>query len=160
MMRNEYSMAILPSLDISSTADLSSRWFADIVVDVWRTSLDEDAEMEYAESNGLIYIPRATEKKVSDHELKLAGNTAKPVLLTLGEHSNALTTNEPVLAKGYIWTEGPQCGEPHPLMDTGVEVEIEFIDLQASGHTLNSLAHAVGKIIRKGDDCIELSLHK
>ena len=79
VMRNEYPMTILPSLDLSSKADLSSGRLADTVFNVWRRSLNEDAEMEYAELNGLVYVPRATEEKGWDHELQLANNTAPPV---------------------------------------------------------------------------------
>jgi hypothetical protein len=98
-------MAILPSLAISSSADLSSRRLADLVIDVWRASLVEDAEMEYAELNGLVHITRATQDKGLDHELKLANNNAEPTWMDLGEVVTPLKAIDLAHADGCIWAE-------------------------------------------------------
>jgi NADPH:quinone reductase-like Zn-dependent oxidoreductase len=44
-----------------------------------------------------------------------------------------------------------------PLKDDEVDVDVEFVGLQASGHTLSSIKYAVGEVVRKGSDCAELS---
>lgn len=77
-------MVVLPSLDISAFAEISTVEYADLILDVWRTSLTQDIEMEYAEGNGLIYVPRATEHAGFDYELQLSNNVAPPIVSALG----------------------------------------------------------------------------
>ncbi|KAH8690349.1 lovastatin nonaketide synthase [Phaeosphaeriaceae sp. PMI808] len=146
VMRNEYPVAILPSLDLSAVADISSAQYPDLVLDVWRTSLTEDAEMEYAEVNGLIYIPRATEDAGFDYELQLASNTAKPILSALGAPGKPLKANESGNAQGCIWIPDEQAESP---LEAGeVEVKVEYAGLE-TGQTLNSVHHAVGVVTRQ-----------
>ncbi|KXX75271.1 Lovastatin diketide synthase LovF [Madurella mycetomatis] len=148
VMRNEYPIAILPSLDLSAVADICSVQYADLVLDVWQASLAEDADMEYAEGNGLIYIPRATEDAGFDYELQLASNTAKPILSTLGAPGKPLKASEPANVQGYIWIPDEQAESP---LEAGeVEVKVEYAGL-GTGQTLNSVRHAVGVVTRRAD---------
>lgn len=148
VMRNEYPIAILPSLDLSAVADITSAQYADLVLDVWRASLAEDAEMEYAEGNGLIYIPRATEDAGFDYELQLASNTAKPIVSALGAPGKPLKASESATVQGCIWIPDEQA--ELPLEAGEVEVKVEYAGL-GSSHTLNSVHHAVGVISRRAD---------
>jgi acyl transferase domain-containing protein/NADP-dependent 3-hydroxy acid dehydrogenase YdfG len=148
VMRNEYPIAILPSLDLSAVADISSVQYADLVLDVWRTSLAEDAEIEYAEGNGLIYIPRATEDAGFDYELQLASNTAKPILSALGAPGKPLKASESANVQGCIWIPDEQARSP--LAASEVEVKVEYAGFGAD-QKLNSVHHAVGVVTRRAD---------
>ncbi|KAI4250880.1 MAG: hypothetical protein L6R42_008592, partial [Xanthoria sp. 1 TBL-2021] len=155
VMRNEYPVAILPSLDLSAVADISSVQYADLVLDVWRTSLAEDSELEYAEGNGLIYIPRATEDAGFDYELQLASNTAKPIFSGLGAPGKPLKASESANVQGCIWIPDEQAESP---LEAGeVEVKVEYAGL-GTGQTLNSVHHAVGVVTRRADSAKRLEL--
>ncbi|KAH6869417.1 lovastatin nonaketide synthase [Thelonectria olida] len=156
VMRNEYPAAILPSLDLSAVADISSAQYADLVVNVWRTSLAEDAEMEYAERNSLIYIARATEEAGFDNELQLAGNNAKPIWSALGAPGKPLKASESANdVDEYIWIPDEEAGSA--LDDGQVEVKIEYAGV-GQDQTLASVRHAVGTVTRLSDSVMSLEL--
>ncbi|KAI3391679.1 hypothetical protein diail_6958, partial [Diaporthe ilicicola] len=157
VMRNEYPIAILPSLDLSAVADISSTQYADLVLAVWRTSLAEDAEMEYAEGNGLIYIPRAIEDAGFDNELQLATNTANPILTTLasGASEKPLQASESANGQGCVWIPDTQADSP--LEPDEVEVKVEYAGI-GSGRTLTSVRHAVGVVTRRADSAKRFEL--
>ena len=148
VMRNEYPIAVLPSLDLSALADIASSQYTDLILNVWRASLAEDADMEYAEGNGLIYIPRATEDAGFDYELQLANNTAKPILSALGTSNQPLKADKSANAPDYVWIPDERANLP--LEDDEVEVKIEYAGL-GSGRTLSSVHHAVGVVTRRAD---------
>ncbi|KAJ5300725.1 uncharacterized protein N7443_005727 [Penicillium atrosanguineum] len=148
VMRNEYPIAILPSMDISAVADISNFQYADLVLNVWRTSLSEDAELEYAEGNGLIYIPRVTEDVGFDYELQLASNTAKPIVSALGTTGKPLKAIESANTQGCIWIADEQA--ELPLEADQIEIKTEYAGV-GTGQTLNSVRHAVGIVTRQGD---------
>ncbi|KAI9689480.1 MAG: Type I Iterative PKS [Bathelium mastoideum] len=148
VMRNEYPMAILPSLDLSAVADISSVQYADLVLHVWRTTLAEDVDMEYAEGNGLIHVPRATEDAGFDYELQLASNTAKPILSALGAAGKPLKASASANVQDCIWV--PDEKAESPLEADEVEVKVEYIGL-GMGQTLDSVRHAVGIVTRRAD---------
>ncbi|KAJ6788507.1 hypothetical protein PWT90_01621 [Aphanocladium album] len=148
VMRNEYPIATLPSLDLSAVADVSSSACADLILNVWKASFADDAEMEYAENNGLIYVPRATEDTGFDRELQLANNSAAPVLSTLGTSKLPLKAIQSSISSGYMWIPDEEAGLP---LGTGeVEVKIEYAGLAAEAD-LDSIRHAVGVISRRGE---------
>jgi hypothetical protein len=111
-------------------------------------SLAEDAEMEYAEGNGLIYIPRATKDAGFDYELQLASNTVKPIVSALGAPGKPLKASESATVQGCIWIPDEQA--ELPLEAGEVEVQVEYAGL-GSSHTLNSVHHAVGVVSRRAD---------
>ncbi|QKX61998.1 uncharacterized protein TRUGW13939_09154 [Talaromyces rugulosus] len=154
VMRNEYPMAILPSLDLSAVADISSVQYTDIVLNVWRATLAEDVEeMEYAEGNGVIYVPRATEDASFDYELQLASNTAKPILSTLGSLGKPLKVSESTNdAQGCIWI--PDEDAELPLEVGQIEVKVEYAGVGTS-QTINSVHHAVGVVTRRSDSVVK-----
>ncbi|KAJ5215071.1 Type I Polyketide synthases (Type I PKS) [Penicillium chermesinum] len=145
VMRNEYPIAVLPVLDLSAVADISSPQYADLVLDVWRSSLPDDGETEYAEYNGLIYIPRATEDAGFDYELQLANNTAKPIESTLGTAGQPLVASGLTSDQAFIWTSDDEAQSP--LEEGQVEIKIEYSGA-ALGHASTSVRHAVGAISR------------
>ncbi|KAI5461002.1 PKSN polyketide synthase for alternapyrone biosynthesis [Mariannaea sp. PMI_226] len=156
VMRNEYPAAVLPSLDLSATADISSVKYADLVINVWQASQTEDAEMEYAERNHLIYIARATEEVGFDNELQLASNTAKPIRSTLGAPGKPHQVKESASSTHeYVWF--PDEGADSALENGQVEVKVEYAGL-GEGQTLASFHHSVGIITRLSDSVKSLEV--
>lgn len=156
VMRNEYPASTMPSLDLSALADMSSAQYADLVINVWRTSLVENAEMEYAERNRLIYIARATEHAAFDNELQLAGNNAKPIwsaMSALGKPLKVSGSSNDVY--GHIWV--PDEEADLALEDGQVEVKVECAGL-GQGQTLASVHHGVGKVTRLSGSVKSLEL--
>ncbi|KAI8934469.1 hypothetical protein NX059_009197 [Plenodomus lindquistii] len=147
VLRNEYPMAILPSLDLSAAADLSNEFYSDLLLDVWRNSLREDAEMEYAEGKGLVYVPRATESIGLDYELQLANKTAKPILTPLGASHVSLKASKSGNGKDFMWIPDDQAETP--LQADEVEVKVEYINVETD-RTFDHASHAVGLISRYG----------
>ncbi|KAH5418540.1 hypothetical protein HBI67_181380 [Parastagonospora nodorum] len=158
VMRNEYPMAILPSLNLSAVAEICNAKYADLVLDVWRASLDEHGEMEYVEANGLIYVPRATENAGFDYELQLASNTASPTLAALDVSGEPLKASQSPDSRDCIWIPDDEANSP--LGADEVEVNVECAGL-GSGSTLDSVRHAVGIVTRRGDSvtAFELGQH-
>lgn len=148
VMRSEYPTTTLPSLDLSAVADIGHGRYADLVLDVWNASRLEDAEMEYAESNGLVHFVRATEQPAFDHELQLGGNTAEPVVSALGADCKPQKALESLHSQEYIWTVDEQAYEP--LESSQIEIKVEFAGIQP-GHGLDSVRHAVGVVTRQND---------
>ncbi|KAM5441355.1 Type I Iterative PKS [Microsporum ferrugineum] len=148
VMRNEYPIANLPSLDLSAAADVSSIQYIDLVLKVWRASLADDAETEYAEANGMVYIPRAVEDAGFDYELQLANNTAKPIWSTLGAPGKPLKASKSANVQGYIWT--PDKNAESPLQAGEIEVKVEYAGL-GIGKTMHSVRHAVGVVTSRAD---------
>ncbi|GAB0137266.1 t1pks [Epichloe bromicola] len=146
----------MPSLDLSALADISSAQYADLVINVWRTSLVENAEMEYAERNRLIYIARATEHAGFDNELQLAGNNAKPIWSALSAPGKPLkTSGSSNDVHGSIWV--PDEEADLALEDGQVEVKVEYAGL-GQGQTLASVHHGVGKVTRLSDSVKSLEI--
>nr|ALQ32965.1 putative polyketide synthase [Fusarium scirpi] len=155
VMRNEYPAAILPSLDLSATADISTARYADLVIDVWRASLVESAEMEYAESNNSIYIARATEEASFDNELQLVGDNAKPIWSALGARGTPLKASQPTNDHNYVWILDAHA---EPALDNGqVEIKIQYAGV-GQDQTLASIRHAVGTISRLSESVGSLEL--
>ncbi|KAI1734273.1 PKSN polyketide synthase for alternapyrone biosynthesis [Xylaria scruposa] len=150
VMRNEYPAAVFPTLDLSALADISSTQCIDLVLDVWRASLVDGAEMEYAERNNLVYIARTTEDAGFDNELQLAGNNAKPILSTLGALGKPLKAIESGNGgfQSHVWV--PDEETESPLEAGQVEVKVEYTGFGA-GQALDSIRHAVGTVTRLAD---------
>ncbi|OJJ02001.1 hypothetical protein ASPVEDRAFT_887593 [Aspergillus versicolor CBS 583.65] len=156
VMRNEYPVAVMPVLDLSAAADISKPQYADLVLDVWRASLTGDGEVEYAEYNGLIYIPRATENTGFDYELQLASNTARPIESTFGAAATPLGAAKLATDQGYIWAADEEA--QLPLEEDQVEIKVEYAAVGKGQQPSNSLRHAVGTIARLHDSVRTLQL--
>ncbi|KAK4243753.1 hypothetical protein C7999DRAFT_35902 [Corynascus novoguineensis] len=126
VMRNEYPLSTLPHLDLSSAFDLAGQTSAQLVLEVWKASLAESAEMEYAELRGQIHIPRAVEFAGLDNSLQLSGGTLKPVHRPVHSSKKPLELSA-VTGNDYLWTEDELAA--HVIGPNEVEVEVEFIGL-------------------------------
>ncbi|PNY29656.1 Polyketide synthase [Tolypocladium capitatum] len=151
VLRNEYTLTTLPHLDLSSTFDLGSTTNAQLLVDVWLASQGKDAEMEFAEFEGMIHIPRVVDEPGFDAELQLASGTPKPVKSRLGAIEAAL--------KLIASTDGQGClgivdeSVSGALGPTDVEIDVEFVGLGVSETSTSSFSskEAVGIVSRCGD---------
>ncbi|KAI0204323.1 PKSN polyketide synthase for alternapyrone biosynthesis [Astrocystis sublimbata] len=157
VLRNEYPAAIFPTLDLSTLANIDSAQCAELVLDVWRASLLDDAEMEYAERNNLVYIARTIEDAGFDNELQLAGNTAKPIQSTLGASAKPLKAIDSGSGafQGHVWV--PDEEAELPLEAGQVEVKVEYTGIGA-GQGLESIHHAVGTVTRLADSVKSLTV--
>lgn len=153
VMRNEYPMAVLPSFDMSSVADITSESYSTLVLSAWRNSLVEGAEMEYAEGNGLVHIARATEEVDFDYELQLASNTAKPVLASLGSAGKPLKATSS--SSGCIWVADEEA--ELPIAAGEVEIRVEYAGIRP-GQKLDKVRHAVGVVTKTADNVSTLSI--
>ncbi|KAL8753206.1 MAG: hypothetical protein Q9184_005490 [Pyrenodesmia sp. 2 TL-2023] len=129
VLRNEYSFTALPHLDLSVGSDPTSLSTAELVFGVWRASLAEGAEMEYAELDGGIYIPRVVEDAGFDGELQLASGNAKPIRTPVHTTGTALKLASSVEGGDFLWVVDEDA--TLPLGASQIEVEVEFVSLSA-----------------------------
>ncbi|KAL8903861.1 MAG: hypothetical protein Q9207_003659 [Kuettlingeria erythrocarpa] len=158
VLRNEYSFTALPHLDLSLGSDLTSLSTAELVLGVWRASLAPGPEMEYAELDGGIYIPRVVEDAGFDGELQLASGNAKPVRTSIHATGTALKLASSVEGGDFLWVVDADA--TLALGSSEVEVEVEFVslsagDTSAAGHegaVFSGLGSgAVGVVSRCGE---------
>lgn len=155
VLRNEYTLSRLPHLDLSCALDLRSAASAQLVLDVWKASLADDAEMEFAEAGGMIHIPRAVDDTGFDAELQLAGGNPRPVSCRLGETRHALSLSPSRDGQTCMGTEDHTLNGPLGLNE--VEVEVEFVALRpGNAHVVDAASpvmakEAVGVVSRVGD---------
>lgn len=153
VMRNEYPVAILPTLDLSATADIAGDKVSDIAISVWRNSLSDSADMEYAEKDGLVYVARATDDTGFDYELQLASNSAPPALASIDTSASPMRATKPDAAPDFVWV----AEDLAPLQQDEVEVRVEYSAICPS-QTLAVAQHAVGFITKIGDSVTKLEV--
>ncbi|KAK2739800.1 Type I Iterative PKS [Onygenales sp. PD_40] len=141
VLRNEYTLATLPHLDLSKDFDLTSSDSAELIMDVWRASLAEDAEMEYAELKGAIFIPRAVEDVGFDGELRIASGSANPAPRPILESGMALKIGSALHGGSFLWVEDEDAAVP--LNAEEVEIEVEFVGFSSTG-SLDSNSNSTG----------------
>jgi acyl transferase domain-containing protein/NADPH:quinone reductase-like Zn-dependent oxidoreductase len=165
VMRNEYPLSTLPYLDLSTAFDLTGATSAQLVLDVWKASLAESAEMEYAELRGLVHITRAVEYAGMDNDLQLAEGMVNPIRRPIRGSKKPLELSAAVGKGDYLWTEDESAARA--LGPNEVEVEVEFVGLgwihlssktsldndKEDGVALPKRAReAVGIVTRRGDN--------
>ncbi|KAK0701130.1 hypothetical protein B0T21DRAFT_405823 [Apiosordaria backusii] len=162
VLRNEYTLASLPHLDLSTGFDPTTSASAELIATVWRASLVDGAEMEYAELDGQIHIPRTVPDAGFDGDLQLADGTKQPVLEPL-HGGKPLKPTIFGAENDIIWVEDEEASLL--LGATEVEVQVEFVGLD-SGNTfslslkpdedslvaLDRCVDAVGVLSRLGDE--------
>ncbi|GKT49640.1 highly reducing polyketide synthase curS1 [Colletotrichum spaethianum] len=128
VMRTEYSQITLPHLDLSREIDLGSESTVNVIMDIWLSSTQSASqlmELEYAEMNGTIYVPRFVEDKGIDTDLAPSGENLKPI-------KGALRRADPhalVQDNGcFVWIENHEgCA---PLRKQEIQVEVEYAALK------------------------------
>ncbi|KAF2839930.1 ketoacyl-synt-domain-containing protein [Patellaria atrata CBS 101060] len=165
VLRNEYPLITLPHLDLSAGFDLNNTENGKLVLDIWQASLVEGAEMEYAELHGAVFVPRAVEDSGFDGELQLADGSAKPVYRSIQGSEVALKIASSTCGGDFLWVTDE--GSTSPLDSKDVEVQVEFVGLNASDvvnaddNTSESpqLGHeAVGIVTRCGEQVKSVSV--
>ncbi|VBB80680.1 Putative polyketide synthase [Podospora comata] len=151
VLRNEYTLASLPHLDLSTGFDSTTLSSAELIAFVWRASLLEGAEMEYAEFEGKVHIPRAVADVGFDGDLQLADGTKQPVLGPLkgGKPLKPIVVGA---EKKMVWVEDEEASLP--LGMTEVEVEVEFVGL-SSGNTFSLTGTVDDDSITVLDRCVD-----
>ncbi|KAK4160402.1 putative polyketide synthase [Cladorrhinum sp. PSN259] len=142
VLRNEYTLASFPHLDLSNGFHLMAAEGAKLVAEVWRTSLVEGAEMEYAELKGQIHVPRAIADVGFDGDVQLADGTKRPVLSPIHDGKALKPTTS---GSDIVWVEDEEAALP--LGPTEVEVQVEFAGLAGGKATLLSSPDAEEAIL-------------
>ncbi|PSN59370.1 lovastatin nonaketide synthase [Corynespora cassiicola Philippines] len=151
VLRNEYPLVTLPHLDLSVGFDLADPGNVNLILDVWKTSLVPDGELEFAERDGTIHIPRAVSQTAFDNELQLARGQAKPVRRSLDDLGTAMKPTSSAQGANFLWLEDNDAEKP--LAPREVEVAIQFVTLkrQDAEKSHDGLGQeAVGVITRCG----------
>lgn len=129
VMRTEYSHITLPHLDLSRGGYLSSEATADVIMSVWPTSLTDDSsqlELEYAELNGTILVPRFVEDEGIDIDLGPRDQSLKPIMQALGDDKpRTLSPQDHRL----VWVDDDMSAS---LASAEVEINAEHLAVQKS----------------------------
>lgn len=133
VLRNENPQVTITHLDLSPAADATK---TDTVLRVWASSVEgdvEDKDLEFAELDGEIYIPRAVQEASFDDEIALATGTAPPVNTALGATGPLQLDTD-----GFIWH--PADFAQSELEPEQVEVRVTSISTVPSSAGADSLA--------------------
>lgn len=168
VIRTEYPQITLPHLDLSRGADLTSEDIARLLANVWFSSISEKPsqhEMEFAESDGSIFIPRVYEEPSFDRELELHSGQAPAIMAKLsGTRPSRLGGDTFGPTGDYIFVDDLEAGDD--LDPDEVEIRVEAVALNASdteslGGTNRSTRlgrEAIGVITRLGSSASDFRL--
>ncbi|KAI8156241.1 Reducing polyketide synthase FUB1 [Colletotrichum sp. SAR 10_70] len=129
VMRTEYSHITLPHLDLSRGGYLSSEASSDVIMSVWHTSLADNSsqlELEYAELNGTIFVPRFVEDEGIDIDLGPRDQSLEPIVQALG-NDNPRTLSEQ--DHRLVWVDDDMSAS---LDSAEVEINAEYLAVQKS----------------------------
>lgn len=136
-VRVEKPQIKLPHLDLSQDLDLSSSKAVELTLSALRSSIKESAkeknlEMEYAEANGLLYVPRAQGHVALDHELALCAGAVTEIQGTLYQPGvgRRLEASHPGDVSKLRWVPAEQLQSN--LADREVEVQVSHVGLEHS----------------------------
>ncbi|KAL0933411.1 pksn polyketide synthase for alternapyrone biosynthesis [Colletotrichum truncatum] len=140
VMRTEYPHIILPHLDLSRTSDISSETTINNVLNVWTSSFYEQQvslEMEYAELDGSLFIPRFTEDEDIDTDLSSHNQNLKPIRGPLDNKVPRMLAQED---EGLVWVTDDKILQP--LGRREVEICVEYATIkQSAGGSTESQSH-------------------
>ncbi|KAK1977917.1 PKSN polyketide synthase for alternapyrone biosynthesis protein [Colletotrichum cereale] len=127
VMRTEYSHIALPHLDISRARNMDFAGIAKIILDVWSVSIPgvfQRPEMEYAERDGAIFVPRFVEDNGMDTSLDLQDGVPKPMQ---GELCEDMKWELDRKDEKFVWVE--KRTEFQTLGEGEVEIKVDHIAL-------------------------------
>ncbi|KAJ3942859.1 uncharacterized protein N0V96_007088 [Colletotrichum fioriniae] len=130
VMRTEYSQVKLPHLDLSRASILSASNTASIISDVWCNSAQAGSaqhDMEYAECNGRVFVPRFVEDKSMDADLQNSERTLESVKGTLSNRKDLRLIRE---GSEFVWVNESELSTP--ILDGDVEITVELALVQAT----------------------------
>ncbi|KAK0375860.1 PKSN polyketide synthase for alternapyrone biosynthesis protein [Colletotrichum limetticola] len=141
VMRTEYSQVKLPHLDLSRASSLSASNTASIIFDVWCNFAQGDSaqnDMEYAEFDGRVFVPRFVEDESMDADLQ---NPER----VLGSEKGTLDSRKSLtlIRQGSesVWVNESE--SPTPLLKGEVEITVEL----ALAHATSVFEGAPGTLV-------------
>ncbi|KAF3798813.1 Reducing polyketide synthase FUB1 [Colletotrichum gloeosporioides] len=130
VMRTEYSHITLPHLDLSRGGHLPPEATADLIMNIWHASIADDPsqlELEYAELNGAIFVPRFDEDEGIDIDLGPRDQRLKPIMQALGvDNSRTLSQQDHRL----VWVDDDISAS---LSSLEIEITTEYLAVKKSG---------------------------
>lgn len=143
VIRNEYPQITLPHLDLSRAAALDTESVARLIISIWFSSISVKSsphEMEFAELNGSVFIPRVVEESKFDIELELHSGKSQPIV-------GKLSSTRPMkIGADMVFIEDTDAGKDIDLDD--VEIRVEAVSLNGSdldSITVANLSSAFGR---------------
>lgn len=130
VMRTEYSQVKLPHLDLSRASILSASNTASIISDVWCNSAQAGSaqhDMEYAECDGRVFVPRFVVDKSMDADLQNSERTLESVKGTLSNRKDLRLIRE---GSEFVWVNESELSTP--ILDGDVEITVELALVQAT----------------------------
>lgn len=142
VLRNEYPQSSLVSLELSVDTELASQNAAELIFNTWYSSLGKDLgdeDLEYAERDGKVFIPRILNEDSFDMELGSHSGHMEPLLTSLRSDSSVmLHISEPGNPARPFWKEVVYSSDP--IQADLVEVQVEWISLgKGSFHDLTAI---------------------
>ncbi|KAK1566009.1 PKSN polyketide synthase for alternapyrone biosynthesis protein [Colletotrichum navitas] len=129
VMRTEYPHIFMPHLDLSRTRSVHSPSVAETILDVWRVSIRErghrQLEMEYAEGDGAIFVPRFIEDSSLDANLNIQSGIPQPVQGRLSDDTQWRLDRTD---KQFMWAE--EATGSRTLIQGEVKIKVDYMSLQ------------------------------
>lgn len=153
VLRNEFPQITLAHIDLSPTFDVSSARGVELIVDSWKTSLDNNAtekDLELAEVNGIILLPRVVEHASMDAEIALSTGVARPVSKAISSCRSLRLVTSHIDVREPAWEIDDEPDEP--LGPEEVEVSVADISIDPSGSNdgENLGSQLTGHVVRYG----------
>ncbi|KAK1710885.1 PKSN polyketide synthase for alternapyrone biosynthesis protein [Colletotrichum acutatum] len=124
VMRTEYSQVKLQHLDLSRASNLSASNTASVISNIWCDSTQEGSarhDMEYAEFDGRVFVPRFVEDESMDADLRNSERILGSEKGTLNGRKNLTLIRE---GSESVWVNESE--SPTPLLDGDVEITVEL----------------------------------
>ncbi|TLD09983.1 hypothetical protein PgNI_06630, partial [Pyricularia grisea] len=157
VMRNEYPNVKLAHLDLSPAFDFAASAPTKLVIDTWLRSVNSDAELELAERDGHLLLPRVVAAPGVDQEVALSIGTAPAIPTALAHHAS-LEPHEGAGGKRLVWTRDTEVGGPLGSEDVEIRVSHLSVDCGRLGHGTKLLGSFItGCVTRTGPSVSGLS---
>ncbi|PNY20709.1 Polyketide synthase [Tolypocladium capitatum] len=175
-IRTEVPQIVLPHLDLSPLSALSAENQADLAITCLRLSTKElykekNNEMEFAESDGRLLIPRVVADLASDLELALHSSQLRSVpgkLWSTGDNgamkSLKLNMGDSADVQDGVWISD-EATHQKPLAEDEIEIQTRYVSVdgselvEASRQFTPKLAKvALGRVVRLGSKVSHFSI--
>lgn len=148
VLRNEYPQLSLCHLDLSPTFDINHDSSSELLSDAWLRSVasaSEDEDLEFAELDGRLFIPRFITEPSFDDELVFSTGNRPPVAV---EFTSAGPLRLDIVgstdaSRKLTWF--PESAVSSPIADEEVEIQVKAISGPLSTH------HVVKEMVQAPD---------
>ncbi|KAI1827688.1 lovastatin nonaketide synthase [Xylaria intraflava] len=162
VLRNEYPQIRIAHLDVSPTTNVAGRNTAALAVGVLLTSLDqsdeESPDLEFAEVDGRLLVPRVLDCPSMDEEIALTTGLAPPTRSRLDASGRLSLSNSSSQSSDIVWQKEL---EPEQTLDSQeIEFKVTEISMDADQPMLDPLTgrYAAGTITRLGSSVTGFSI--